>query len=152
MYPESILQADEEGRSDAARSFHPGPQREKHHGAMFEEALKPLSHGEETFGPLVPTHNPSQPAAFLTGDRASLERLSPRQRVILRLIAESYNTKEIAGILEISIKTVETHRARLMDRLDIHDVAGLVRFAVKHGLVALDESDAKFCSSSVKDR
>jgi DNA-binding NarL/FixJ family response regulator len=65
-----------------------------------------------------------------------VEGLTARQREILQLIAEGHSTKEIARILEVSVKTVETHRTRLMDRLDIHDVPGLVRFAIRAGLVA----------------
>jgi|SRR5215216_941953 len=66
-----------------------------------------------------------------------LATLSPRQREVLRLIAEGGSTKQIAHELGISAKTVETHRAKLMVRLDIHDVAGLVRFAIAVGLVEL---------------
>ena len=75
----------------------------------------------------------------MSADRASIDRLTPRQREILQLVAERHSTKDIAGILSISIKTVETHRAQLMERLDIHDVPGLVRFAIRAGLVSLDE-------------
>jgi DNA-binding NarL/FixJ family response regulator len=57
----------------------------------------------------------------------------------LQLVAEGKSTKEIARILHISVKTIETHRAQLMDRLDIHDVAGLVRFALRVGLVQNEE-------------
>jgi DNA-binding NarL/FixJ family response regulator len=71
-------------------------------------------------------------------DRARLDALSPRQREILKLVADGHNTKEIAGRLSISAKTVETHRAQLMERLNIHDVAGLVRFAIKMGLVDVE--------------
>jgi DNA-binding NarL/FixJ family response regulator len=71
-------------------------------------------------------------------DRARLDTLSPRQREILKLVADGLNTKEIAGHLNISAKTVETHRAELMQRLNIHDVAGLVRFAIKMGLVDVE--------------
>jgi DNA-binding NarL/FixJ family response regulator len=67
---------------------------------------------------------------------APAEILTPRQREILQLIAEGKNTKEIAHRLDLSVKTVETHRAQLMDRLDIHDVAGLVRYAMRAGLVS----------------
>jgi len=63
-----------------------------------------------------------------------LERLTPRQREVLQLIAEGYTTKEIAGHLGISTNTVETHRIHLMRTLDIHDIAGLVRFAIQMGL------------------
>lgn len=61
--------------------------------------------------------------------------LTPRQRETLRLIAEGKNTKQIAGELGLSVKTVETHRAELMRRLGIHEVAGLVKYAVRTGLV-----------------
>lgn len=64
-----------------------------------------------------------------------LEQLTSRQREILKLIAEGKNTKEIASALEISIKTVEAHRLQLMARLDIHDVPGLVRYAIRNGMV-----------------
>ena len=62
--------------------------------------------------------------------------LTPRQREILQLIAEGKSTKEIAGTLELSVKTVETHRTQIMERLDIHEVAGLVRYAIRLGLVS----------------
>jgi DNA-binding NarL/FixJ family response regulator len=62
--------------------------------------------------------------------------LTPRQRQTLQLIAEGHSTKEIAQELGLSIKTVETHRAQLMERLDVHDVQGLVRYAIRVGLVS----------------
>lgn len=70
--------------------------------------------------------------------RELLETLSPRQREVLQLIAEGRTTKQIAQLLEISVKTVETHRAQLMERLDIHDVAGLVRYAIIVGLIQVE--------------
>ena len=70
--------------------------------------------------------------------RDLLETLSPRQREVLRLIAEGRTTKQIAQMLEISVKTVETHRSQLMERLDIHDVAGLVRYAIIVGLIEVE--------------
>ena len=70
--------------------------------------------------------------------RDLLATLSPRQREVLRLIAEGRTTKQIAQVLEISVKTVETHRAQLMERLDIHDVAGLVRYAIIVGLIEVE--------------
>jgi DNA-binding NarL/FixJ family response regulator len=72
------------------------------------------------------------------GELSSLEHLTARQREILQMIAEGRNTKEIAGLLEISAKTVEAHRLQLMARLDIHDVPGLVRYAIRSGLVSSD--------------
>ncbi|HXI02642.1 MAG TPA: response regulator transcription factor [Candidatus Saccharimonadales bacterium] len=68
-----------------------------------------------------------------------LRGLTQRQREILQLLAEGHSTKEIAHLLDVSVKTVETHRTRLMDRLGIHDVAGLVRFAIRAGLVSPEE-------------
>ncbi len=66
------------------------------------------------------------------------DRLTPRQREILHLIARGYATREIAAQLHVSVKTVESHRAQLMQRLNIHDVAGLTRYAIRTGLVASD--------------
>jgi DNA-binding NarL/FixJ family response regulator len=68
----------------------------------------------------------------------SATELTPRQIEVLRLIADGKTTKDIARSLQISVKTVESHRAQLMDRLNIHDVAGLVRHAIKMGLVTID--------------
>ncbi len=77
--------------------------------------------------------------SFLRGEKPlpdPLDALTARQREILQLIAEGRNTKEIAMDLGVSAKTIETHRAQLMDRLDIHDVPGLVRFAIRSGLIS----------------
>jgi DNA-binding NarL/FixJ family response regulator len=65
-----------------------------------------------------------------------LQQLTSRQREILQLIAEGATTKTIAQKLNLSAKTVETHRTELMNRLDIHDIAGLVRYAIRIGLVS----------------
>lgn len=71
------------------------------------------------------------------GDALSpLEELTQRQREILQSIAEGKNTKEIAYTLEISVKTVESHRLQMMERLNIHDIPGLVRYAIRCGLVS----------------
>jgi DNA-binding NarL/FixJ family response regulator len=70
-----------------------------------------------------------------SGKSNSLDQLTPRQREILQLIAEGRSTKEIASDLNLSAKTVETHRALLMERLNIYDVASLVRYAMRVGLI-----------------
>lgn len=70
--------------------------------------------------------------------RSPLERLTARQREILQLVAEGNTTRQIAEMLNVSVKTVETHRAQLMDRLEIHDVPGLVRYAIRTGLIQAD--------------
>ncbi len=64
--------------------------------------------------------------------------LSRREREVLQLIAEGHNTKEIAFMLQVSIKTVETHRQQLMKKLDLQSVAGLTRYAIREGLSPLD--------------
>jgi DNA-binding NarL/FixJ family response regulator len=61
--------------------------------------------------------------------------LTPRERQVLRLIAEGKSTKEVGVALGISVKTADSHRTRLMEKLDIHDVASLVRYAIREGLV-----------------
>jgi DNA-binding NarL/FixJ family response regulator len=66
------------------------------------------------------------------------ETLTPRQREVLQLVAEGHSTKDIARRLRISAKTVDTHRAQIMERLDIHRVAGLVRYAIRAGIVGKD--------------
>ncbi|MEI7644775.1 MAG: response regulator transcription factor [Chloroflexales bacterium] len=79
---------------------------------------------------------------FVQGPEAQnpgLEQLTPRQRTILQQIAGGQTTQEIARTLQISAKTVEGHRAQLMERLDIRDVAGLVRFAIRMGLISHDD-------------
>jgi len=68
-----------------------------------------------------------------------LEALTDRQREILQLVAEGKSTKEIAHVLDLSVKTVETHRTRIMERLGIRDVPGLVRFAIRVGLISPDQ-------------
>jgi DNA-binding NarL/FixJ family response regulator len=63
------------------------------------------------------------------------DALSVRERQVLQLIAEGNTTKQIAKLLGVSAKTVETHRTKLMQKLDIHEIAGLARYAIRHGLV-----------------
>jgi len=67
--------------------------------------------------------------------RRRLRKLTPRQVEVLREVAEGHTTADIARVLGLSVKTVETHRTELMKRLGIHDVVGLVRYAVRVGLV-----------------
>lgn len=66
-------------------------------------------------------------------------RLTPREREVLQLISEGHTNKAIAQILKVSAKTVEKHRANLMSKLNVHDLAGLMRTAIKHGLILIEE-------------
>src|SRR5438552_10470580 len=109
-------------------------------GAATEElelAIRSVAQGETYLSPPV-----SKPVIMEYIHRtnvgfSSRERLSPRQMQILKLIAEGKTTKQVALQLDISVKTVETHRSALMTRIGVRDVAGLVRYAVKIGLVDL---------------
>lgn len=73
--------------------------------------------------------------SYLAQEDKAGESLSGREREILQLIAEGKSTKEIAASLSLSVKTIETHRARLMAKLDIHETAGLVRYAIRKGFI-----------------
>jgi len=72
-----------------------------------------------------------------TANEALLDTLTARQAQVLRLIAEGHSTKDIGAQLDLSVKTIETFRAQIMERLDIHDLAGLVRYAIRQGIVPL---------------
>jgi two-component system, NarL family, response regulator NreC len=73
--------------------------------------------------------------AFLRGTEASVDPLTLREREILQLLAEGKTSKDISTILNISTNTVESHRKNIMQKLDIHDTAGLVRYAIRQGLI-----------------
>jgi len=68
---------------------------------------------------------------------AESERLTKRQLQVLQLIADGHSTKEIAAILEISVKTIETHRKQIMDKLEIRTTAGLTKYCIREGLTSL---------------
>jgi DNA-binding NarL/FixJ family response regulator len=73
--------------------------------------------------------------AFLSKADLPARPLSDRERQVLQLVAEGKTTKEIATLLGISVNTAESHRSNLMEKLDIHDTAGLVRYALRHGVI-----------------
>jgi DNA-binding NarL/FixJ family response regulator len=108
--------------------------------AELELAVRAVARGETYLSPPVSKHviaayvqrASSAPAAPI--DEPPPERLTSRQREVLGLIAAGLTSQAIAGRLGISVKTVETHRAQIMERLDIHDIAGLVRYAIHVGL------------------
>jgi DNA-binding NarL/FixJ family response regulator len=110
--------------------------------AELDTAIRAVMRGETYISPEVARH-PDLAALRRGGgaslDQSSYDRLTPRQREVLQLIAEGHSTKEIARKLDISVKTVEMHRAQLMTSLDIHDVAGLVRYAIRRGIVSPDQ-------------
>jgi DNA-binding NarL/FixJ family response regulator len=107
--------------------------------AELEVAVRAAARGETYLSPAISRRMIQDYLEIVGGEGGALEQLTPRQREVLQLVAEGNSVKEIAQILHVSVKTVETHRAQLMERLDIHDVAGLVRYAIRVGLVASDE-------------
>lgn len=107
--------------------------------AELELAIRSVAREETYLSPAISKHVVSDYVRRMGGEPSSLERLTRRQREILQLIAEGHSTQEIAQMLSISVKTVETHRSQLMERLDIHDVASLVRYAIRVGLVTTNE-------------
>lgn len=114
--------------------------------AELEQAVKTVAEGKTYLTHEVSQHVISDYRRRLgrKGDAARPEPspadpLTPRQREILQLIAEGHTTKQIAALLHRSEKTIEAHRLRLMNQLDIHDVAGLVRYAIRIGLVSPDQ-------------
>ena len=95
------------------------------------QAIDATSHGEVYLSPCI---SKAVVEAYLAND-APVDPLSGREREVLQLIAEGKNVKEIGDLLDISTKTAESHRANIMQSLGIHDVAGLVRYAIKEGLI-----------------
>lgn len=107
--------------------------------AELEMAIRTVARGESYLSPAVSKQVVSAYLHRTNSVSNLVEKLTPRQREILQMIAEGKTTKEIARILALSVRTVETHRLQLMNRLDIHDIAGLVRYAARAGLVSLEQ-------------
>lgn len=105
----------------------------------LELALKAIFRGETYLSPAVSKGVVSNYVRRLRTEETPGEALTPRQREVLQLIAEGRSTKDIARRLDISIKTVETHRSQLMKQLDLHDIAGLVRYAIRTGLISSEK-------------
>lgn len=103
--------------------------------AELELAIKAVARGETYLSPGVSRGVVSDYVNRLRQEAPDGNRLSPRLRQVLVLIAEGKSTKEMAALLGLSVKTVDTHRTLLMKQLDIHDVAGLVRYAMRERLV-----------------
>ncbi|MDX1453369.1 MAG: response regulator transcription factor [Oleiphilaceae bacterium] len=105
----------------------------------LEAALRAVSRGEQYLSPKISGLILSAMREATDSGPRKQSTLTSRQLEVLRLIALGKATKEIAFDLDLSSKTVETHRAQIMERLDIHDVAGLVRYSIKEGLISLDD-------------
>ena len=106
--------------------------------AELELAIRAVMRGETYLTPAVSkqvVQNYLHPREMKTNP---IQELTPRQREVLQLVAEGHSTNDIAQKLNLSVKTVDTHRTELMQRLDIHDIAGLVRYAIRIGLINAD--------------
>ncbi|TLZ15183.1 MAG: response regulator transcription factor [Gammaproteobacteria bacterium] len=106
--------------------------------AELELAIRAAARGERFLSSAVSQHVVAACLKRVDREQTSLERLTPRQREVLQLIAEGHTTKEIAARLDISAKTAESYRGELMKVLEIHDVASLTRYAIRAGLVSVD--------------
>jgi DNA-binding NarL/FixJ family response regulator len=104
----------------------------------LELAVRAVARGETYLTPTISKRVIDDYLMRTTGAQGPVDQLTKRQREILQLIAKGYTSKEMAQMLNLSPKTIETHRTQLMKQLDIHDVAGLVRYAIRVGLVTLD--------------
>lgn len=122
----------------AARSFAAGAAGYLNKDAAFDElatALAEIGAGRRYLSRAIDAAQVAELERRAASGASGLDALTPRQRQILQLVAEGLGTRQIAERLFLSVKTVETHRGQIMQRLDIYDVPGLVRFAIRHGLL-----------------
>ena len=96
------------------------------------DAIRTVSTGGTYLSPKVSRMVVS---AYVSGADTAADPLTARERIVLQLVAEGRTTKDIAATLNLTVKTAESHRARLMEKLDIHDTAGLVRYAIRRGVI-----------------
>ena len=105
-------------------------------------AIEAVNAGDAFFSPSVARIALNQYVAE-SDDRDPISKLSDREREVLVQIANGKSNKEIASLLGIGVRTIETHRERIMRKLDIHSVAGLTKFAISHGLISLDSGEPR---------
>lgn len=104
----------------------------------LQDALEAVARGETYLSPSISKSVIDDYLGRVESAKDPLDKLTPRQREILQLMVEGNSTRKMAEILHVSAKTVETHRAQLQERLGIYDVPGLVRFAIRVGLISPD--------------
>lgn len=106
-------------------------------GEEVVEAIRAVHNGERYLSKKI-AESVVEDYVRRTGDDV-LQGLSPRERQVLQLIAEGKTSSEAAGLLYLSVKTVETYRSRLMQKLGLKDMPSLVKFAIQHGIISLEE-------------
>jgi DNA-binding NarL/FixJ family response regulator len=105
---------------------------------ILTKAIREVAEGKTFFSPTISKRMAASRERTADRDgisRAGAARLTSRETEVLQLVAEGHANKQVAGELRISIKTVEKHRQRLMDKLDIHETAGLTRYAISHRII-----------------
>ena len=102
-------------------------------------AIGALMAGQTYLSPAVSRQVIDDYVGRLGSDTPSLDHLTLRQQEILKLVTRGHSSKSVAQVLNLSVKTIETHRTRLMERLDIHHVPGLVRYAVRVGMITAED-------------
>lgn len=108
--------------------------------AELRLALEAVQRGETYLSPTISKEVLARHRQLANDPKADTTKtLTPRMREIVQLIAEGRSTKEIAFLLNLSVKTIETHRMHLMARLGLHDVAGVVRYALRTGLISAEK-------------
>jgi DNA-binding NarL/FixJ family response regulator len=117
---------------EAVRAGVRGYVLKKQAAADLVQAIRDVAAGRVYLSPGI---SAAVAEAIRTGASPPEERLTPKERQVLQLVAEGKTTKEIAAILDVSVKTVDTHRTHLMQKLDLHDIASLTRLAIRLGLV-----------------
>lgn len=132
------MNADEDSVLKALRAGAAGYLVKSADPAELEVAIRAVARGDKFLSSEVSQCVINACLQRVDREQSSLERLPPRQREVLQMIAEGYTTKEIAAQLSISVKTAEAYRGELMKTLDIHDIASLTRYAIRAGLVSPD--------------
>jgi len=104
------------------------------------QAITTVAGGERYFSPRIdlPAENGKLPASPSLDAEGAYARLTPREREVLKLLSEGETSREIAGLLDISPRTVETHRRNIMRKLGLHSVAGLTKYAIREGLTSVE--------------
>lgn len=130
---------EEEYASQALREGAVGYLPKSAASAELSLAIEYVMGGRKYLSPSIAQRATSEFGRDRHEGQTTLEELTPRQREVLILITEGHCTKDIARTLDISAKTVESHRSQLMERLNIHEIASLVRYAIKMGLVSIEQ-------------
>ena len=117
---------------EALRSGAKGFVTKTHAAEDLVQAIRDAVRGKTYLSPEV---SRAVVEAYQAKEALPMDPLTPRERQVLQLVAEGKTTKEAAATLQISVKTAETHRTRIMEKLNVHETAGLVRYAIRRGII-----------------